>query len=173
MRVIAAYWNSWGSPLCTVVSVSLFLMQASKNFSDLWLAFWSRNRDATNGTVPMDTTSMNISTYGDHLKQAVVCIFNNVQYLQYDKCISNSSDASEQITTDSFYLVIYAATAIVNSLLTLIRAISFAYAGLKAAKFMHNRLLKSVFSVKFICVKINTVRQTNRSFHGISFILYL
>lgn len=122
-------------------------MQASKNFSDLWLAFWSESRNSPNGTVTMDATPFNVSTYGEHLKQNVICIFNDLLFSQNNTCISSNHIDADSISVDSFYLVIYAGAAIVNSLLSLIRALSFAYAGLKAAKFIHNRLLKSVFNV--------------------------
>lgn len=48
---------------------------------------------------------------------------------------------------NSFYLAIYIAIAIFNSLIALVRAFAFAYAGIKAAKFIHNRLLYSVIYV--------------------------
>lgn len=48
-----------------------------------------------------------------------------------------------------FYLEVYASIAVLNSLLTLLRAFLFAYAGIKAAKCVHSLLLERVFSVCF------------------------
>lgn len=47
-----------------------------------------------------------------------------------------------------FYLDIYTSLALGNSLLTLIRSFLFAYAGIKAARAIHKKLLNSVFQTK-------------------------
>lgn len=59
------------------------------------------------------------------------------------------SSNTTQKTTDSteFYLKIYTSIAVINSAITLARAFLFAYAGIKAAKFIHNKLLTCVFYV--------------------------
>lgn len=151
LRVILAYWNAWGSPLGSVVGVSLFLMQSSKNFSDLWLAFWSRSRDTpSNATEILNAGQFNTSSYAEHFIENVMCIFDNLLHIENERCDFGHFNGRDAASLDSFYLAIYAGAALVNSLLTLLRAISFAYAGLKAAKFIHNRLLKSVFYVRFI-----------------------
>lgn len=49
--------------------------------------------------------------------------------------------------TLNYYLGIYAGMAITNSLVTLVRSFIFAYAGMKAAKYVHDKLLNSVFYV--------------------------
>lgn len=51
--------------------------------------------------------------------------------------------------TLNYYLGIYAGMAITNSLVTLVRSFIFAYAGMKAAKYIHDKLLNSVFYVSF------------------------
>lgn len=48
-----------------------------------------------------------------------------------------------------YYLSIYSSLAITNSVLTLIRSFLFAYAGIKAAKIIHDRLLNRVFYTQF------------------------
>ncbi|KAG4079388.1 hypothetical protein HA402_008080 [Bradysia odoriphaga] len=61
-----------------------------------------------------------------------------------------SSNTTQNATdTTEFYLKIYTSIAVVNSGITLIRAFLFAYAGIKAAKFIHRKLLNSVFYTKF------------------------
>lgn len=62
----------------------------------------------------------------------------------------NSSVLPHSDTT--FYLSIYSGLVTTNSFLTLIRAFIFAYAGIRAAMFIHLKLLNSVFyvSIKFL-----------------------
>lgn len=59
------------------------------------------------------------------------------------------STNTTQNTTDSteFYLKVYTSIAVINSAITLARAFLFAYAGIRAAKFIHNKLLGCVFYV--------------------------
>ena len=63
-----------------------------------------------------------------------------------DKNITNSSTTSENST--DFYLETYTMLALGNSVLTLLRSFLFAYGGIKAAKMIHKKLLKSVFETK-------------------------
>lgn len=60
-----------------------------------------------------------------------------------DKNATNMTSHDEE-----FYLDTYTSLAIGNSLLTLIRSFLFAYAGIKAAKAIHEKLLRSVFQTK-------------------------
>lgn len=55
----------------------------------------------------------------------------------------NAADATE------FYLKIYTFIAVSNSAITFFRAFLFAFAGIKAAKFIHNKLLTCVFYVRW------------------------
>lgn len=57
----------------------------------------------------------------------------------------NATDSSADTT--EFYLKVYTSIAVINSAITLARAFMFAYAGIKAAKFIHNKLLNCVFYV--------------------------
>lgn len=58
---------------------------------------------------------------------------------------------AEPVPADAttFYLEVYAGIAILNSAITLIRSFLFAYAGIRAAKFIHNRMLNSVLFARF------------------------
>lgn len=59
-----------------------------------------------------------------------------------------SSNVTQNATeTTEFYLKIYTSIAVVNSAITLVRAFLFAYAGIKAAKFIHKKLLTCVLYV--------------------------
>lgn len=46
------YWKSIGSALGIAILISLFLMQLSRNTTDLWLSYWvtsiSQNNNVTN-----------------------------------------------------------------------------------------------------------------------------
>ncbi|KAG5675958.1 hypothetical protein PVAND_005815 [Polypedilum vanderplanki] len=59
----------------------------------------------------------------------------------------NSTNSSSTNET-SYYLETYASLALGNSVLTLIRSFLFAYAGIKAAKIIHDKLLNKVFYTK-------------------------
>lgn len=51
-------------------------------------------------------------------------------------------------TPSDYYLEVYTGLAVSNSLMTLARSFLFAYGGIKAAKVIHRKLLKSVFETK-------------------------
>lgn len=51
--------------------------------------------------------------------------------------------------TSHFYLSIYASLAVSNSVITLVRSFLFAYAGIRAAKFIHSKMLANVMSARF------------------------
>lgn len=51
--------------------------------------------------------------------------------------------------TSHFYLSIYASLAVSNSVITLFRSFLFAYAGIRAAKFIHNKMLNNVIMARF------------------------
>lgn len=58
--------------------------------------------------------------------------------------LESASNNTTTIDTQS-YLEIYTSLGIGNSILTLIRSFLFAFAGIKAAKIIHDKLLKSIF----------------------------
>lgn len=128
-------------------------MQASKNFSDIWLVHWIMNIKVPNATLHTTEPTFDVKTYAESIKEKVICILGNFARLHESmECfnatgINDTEHNDEQISSNSYYLAIYISIAIFNSIIALIRAFSFAYAGLKAAKFIHNRLLKSVFHV--------------------------
>lgn len=72
---------------------------------------------------------------------------------------NNSSNSSLEddlnLNNDqNYYLGIYAGLVISNSLLTFARAFLFAYAGIKAAKYIHKLLLRRVFAVSMLIIII-------------------
>lgn len=133
-------------------------MQATKNFSDTWLAHWIMSIKSPNSTIQSPVESpinSNISRqYPDNVKYNVICMIErSLLWPKLTDCESlhNSTFRIEesQTASNNFYLFIYIGIAIFNSAIALIRAFAFAFAGIKAAKFMHERLLNSVFSVSF------------------------
>ncbi|CRL01103.1 CLUMA_CG014374, isoform A [Clunio marinus] len=58
------------------------------------------------------------------------------------------SDGNHTNKTNSVYLQTFTTFAVTNSFITLIRSFLFAYAGIKAAKSIHERLLMKVFQTK-------------------------
>ena len=106
LSVYKDYWRAAGTLLSASVFISLFLMQASDNASDMWLSHWVN-------------------------------------------AVSNTS--ANSTAGVSFYLSVYGYISIGNSAFTLMRAFTFAYAGIMAALVIHSKLLTSVLQapIKF------------------------
>lgn len=128
-------------------------MQAARNLSDAWLAHWIENINSTTVTPIQPNSSLQLdmkSQAKNIIKHATCFLQKIIVFGNFDDCLENNSSnlAQENIETqNSYYLAIYIAIAIFNSIIALVRAFAFAYAGIKAAKFMHNRLLNSVIYV--------------------------
>lgn len=111
------------------------------------------NINVPNATLHTTEPTFDVKMYAESIKEKVICILGNFAQLHESMGCFNASGINdtehndEQISSNSYYLAVYISIAIFNSIIALIRAFSFAYAGLKAAKFIHNRLLKSVFYV--------------------------
>lgn len=58
-------------------------------------------------------------------------------------------------SAEMWFLEVYASLALSNSLVTLVRAFVFAYAGLRAARFLHDRMLTSVMLVSMVGKGLN------------------
>lgn len=102
-------------------------MQVTRNLSDAWLAHWVTDTTLDNNT--------NIDNTLDHV----------VQPLQWKVALNETSGH-----TTAYYLGIFASLTVTNSVMTLARAFLFAYAGIKAAKFIHEKLLYKVIYVSII-----------------------
>ncbi|XP_073826163.1 ATP-binding cassette sub-family C member 10 [Musca autumnalis] len=140
MNVFACYWKAVSSPLAILVLFSVVFMQITRNLSDAWLAHW-----VTDSTLDgnANDTSGNVTDPLLHVIKPV-------------KLFANDSDTDGTHTT-GYYLGIYASLTITNSLITMARSFLFAYAGLKAAKFIHNKLLNKVMYAKFSFFDITSV----------------
>lgn len=125
-------------------------MQASKNLSDAWLAHWIVNVNPTNLS---SAETLNPKLFGSkyymwEIKRNALCILDKILWLNdVNRCATNLNGFKNDTFATSYYLVIYILIAVFNSLITLLRSFAFAYAGLKAAKFIHTKLLNNVFYV--------------------------
>lgn len=122
-NVFTCYWRAVSTPLALVVLLFVLLMQVTRNLSDAWLAHWVT--ETTLDSHPNDT-SLNHQLMRPNMEE-------------------NTSNATAHTT--GFYLGIFTAIAVGNSMVTLVRAFLFAYAGIKAAIYMHEQLLKRVMFV--------------------------
>ncbi|XP_041780046.1 ATP-binding cassette sub-family C member 10 [Anopheles merus] len=138
-KVLGAYWKATGRSLGFWVIMSVLMMQVSRNLTDAWLAYWV---GTTNDIAPNSTGLAENPTVLE-LKEG-----DGVLALVDHALLPILTDGSNGTATPFYYLGVYATLAISNSLLTLLRAFLFAYAGLKAAKCIHDRLLNSVLYTK-------------------------
>ncbi|XP_078352062.1 ATP-binding cassette sub-family C member 10-like isoform X2 [Oculina patagonica] len=133
LHVYKSYWLAIGHCLATSILLSLLLMQASRNVSDWWLAYWiSHSRDSN-------------STAREHVNLTTSYQWNHVipRELTTDQLGMHVHIVKNTVT---FYLVVYGGLAAANTIFTLFRAFLFAYGGICAAKVLHSRLLKSILS---------------------------
>lgn len=120
-NVFTCYWKAVTSPLAFTVLLSVVLMQLTRNLSDAWLAYWVTE-----------------TTLDPHKNDT------SLDHILMRPTVDNETESGH---TTKFYLSIFTAIAVSNSLVTLARAFLFAYAGIKAAIFMHEKLLKKVMFV--------------------------
>lgn len=133
-----------------MVILSIILMQASKNLSDAWLAHWISQIGPSNATYSdgLNPKLLGSKYYMHEIKRNLMCMVEKLVWWQsLEECAVTGTGERNETFSTSFYLLFYFIIAIFNSLITLIRAFAFAYAGIKAAKFIHTKLLNSVFYV--------------------------
>lgn len=144
------YWKAWGPTLGCLVLFSIIMMQVSKNLSDAWLAHWIMNISSPNATYAdgLSPKLLGSNYYMHSIKRNLVCMAGKLLSLHdLNECATTRPDLRNETFATSFYLLIYGLIAIFNSLVTLIRSFAFAFAGIKAAKFIHTKLLNTVFYV--------------------------
>lgn len=127
-NVFSCYWKAVSAPLALTVLLFVLLMQLTRNLSDAWLAHW------------VTETTLDGHTNDTTLQHQLI------------RAGASGNDSAAAHTT-GFYLGIFAAIAVTNSLVTLTRAFLFAYAGIKAAIYIHEQLLKRVMYVSIISVR--------------------
>lgn len=124
-NVFSCYWKAVSAPLALTVLLFVLLMQLTRNLSDAWLAHW------------VTETTLDGHTNDTTLQHQLI------------RPGASGNDSAAAHTT-GFYLGIFTAIAVTNSLVTLARAFLFAYAGIKAAIYIHEQLLKRVMFVSII-----------------------
>lgn len=127
------------------VLLSVIFMQATRNMSDAWLAYWVADLNPTNlsnhrhTSFHFDLTHI-LPNNSHYVNESAAPLLNNN--------ITNDVNNGTKPAGIDFYLSIYAGIAAVNSVITFFRAFIFAYAGIKAAKYIHTNLLQKVFYVR-------------------------
>lgn len=132
--------------------LSIILMQASKNLSDAWLAHWISSISPSHAvlTESLNPKLLGSKYYMQEIRRNLLCMIEKLlSWKGLNECLVIGPGLRNDTFSTSFYLLIYFLIAIFNSLITLLRAFAFAYAGIKAAKFIHTKLLNSVFYVSF------------------------
>lgn len=156
-RVLAVYWKAWGPTLGLIILISLFVMQATRNLSDTWLAYWIKSINNSNETVTQPMTSTGTKSYTETLTKYLTCMFQNLfTFHNLSECTMddrvNVSQDEIRASQNSYYLTVYIIIAVINSVIALVRSFAFAYAGIRAARFIHNRLLNSVIFVRILSI---------------------
>lgn len=130
------------------VLLSVIFMQATRNMSDAWLAYWVADLNPTNlsnhrhTSFHFDVTHV-LSNNSHPMNVSTATLLND----NIADDVNHVNNGTKPAGID-FYLAIYAGIAVVNSVITLFRAFIFAYAGIKAAKYIHTNLLQKVFYVR-------------------------
>jgi len=118
-RVYHAYIKATGYPLFIAIVFFVVLMQLSKNLSDLFLTYWIHHDNE-------NTTS---SYYSSEKAKT---------FFSKDRMIPMPQKLS--------FIQVFILIGVFNSVITLVRAFSFAKGGLVASKRLHEKLLDSVLS---------------------------
>ena len=119
-RLYCTFQGVW-APLTLL---SLTLMQATRNGSDVWLSYWVSNQ-----APPSPSPSPPASPFSPLPTPTPTHVFTPLD------------------PDVAFYLKVLFSLAALNSVFTLLRAFSFAQGGLVAARRLHTRLLASVLSL--------------------------
>ncbi|CAL7934283.1 unnamed protein product [Xylocopa violacea] len=126
LGVYGCYVKAVGNYLAISIVLSMFLMQSSKNVTDLWLSYW-----VTHANTNMTNTTDNSMPV-------------RLEYFLGDSNIGTN-----------YYLTVYAILALINTIFTLMRAFMFAYGGIQAAIAIHKQLLKVVVRAKNVFFDIH------------------
>ncbi|XP_078051150.1 ATP-binding cassette sub-family C member 10 isoform X1 [Augochlora pura] len=121
LGVYSCYVKAMNGYLAVSIFISIFLMQSSKNITDLWLSYWVTHTN---------TSAINTTESSNRLQP---------EYFLEDHNMSTK-----------YYLIVYGILVVLNSLFTLMRAFMFAYGGIQAATAIHKQLLKIVIRAKAI-----------------------
>lgn len=140
--VYNCYIKAIGYYLAISIILSMFLMQSSKNVTDLWLSYWVTHANTTVTNITDSTKTLRLEYFFDDYNMST-----------------------------NYYLTVYTLLAIFNTLFTLMRAFMFAYGGIQAAISIHKQLLKIVVRVNTFYKKyLVTIKNIKTKFTGYFFL---
>ncbi|VDM39196.1 unnamed protein product [Toxocara canis] len=142
LSVYGAYMRAAGVLLSLAVLAALSAMQASKNVSDWWLSRWAAECTQNDTNAFLDFTRRLSDV------EPVTVAGKDYRYPLGERPINILSEG--EWDTTMYFLLVYAALALCNTLFTLVRAFIFAYGGIVAASNLHNRLLHRVLNASMI-----------------------
>ncbi|KAL0039364.1 hypothetical protein WJX79_004967 [Trebouxia sp. C0005] len=139
-QVYTTYMKAVGTGLALFVLLSLALMQITRNGNDLWLSYWVSNLDSPHDhphhKVPTASTFNSTSAHLHSLWHDPSSLAPSQPWLQPNSLCYSSLPTYTQ----------YTSLGAANSVFTFVRAFSFAYGGLVAARKLHEQLLTAVIS---------------------------
>lgn len=140
--VYNCYIKAIGYYLAISIILSMFLMQSSKNVTDLWLSYWVTHANTTVTNITDSTKTLRLEYFFDDYNMST-----------------------------NYYLTVYTLLAVFNTLFTLMRAFMFAYGGIQAAISIHKQLLKIVVRVNTFYKKyLVTIKNIKTKFTGYFFL---
>ncbi|PPR96188.1 hypothetical protein GOBAR_AA24486 [Gossypium barbadense] len=122
--------------ISVVILLSAILMQASRNGNDLWLSYWVDTTGISQGKLLNILLSFSSDLYT--IDDSLPFILNIL--------LANFVGLLGIAVVLSYVQLVLCIFCIINSSLTLVRAFSFAFGGLKAAVQVHNTLLNKVIN---------------------------
>ncbi|OXA59126.1 Multidrug resistance-associated protein 7 [Folsomia candida] len=139
-HVFTSYYKAIGPCLFWSIIISIIIMQASRNFSDIWLAYWVSQQKDNNGTELPTTTTTPFPTFETPLNSYLNARSseNFLQDSNEDQQQYYSSFIIELIPfntdhmdpTIKYYFGIFILIGLFNSVFTLARAFLFAIGGI-------------------------------------------
>jgi hypothetical protein len=177
-HVFHSYYKAVGPFLFWTIIVSLALMQASKNFSDLWLAYWVSHTNSSDSggnstepptlpptfeTILLNESLRDLSTATSTYYPDEYAYMNESDESSYfktfvievvEKIIPLLKDLDPDV---KYYFSIFILIGLVNSVLTLARAFLFALGGILGALKIHSALLQSILKVCVLIKLFNLV----------------
>ena len=121
------------------------LVSASKNINDWWLSYW-----VTHAHSPQNHSHDSPLFYIAHTTHTITTNTTSTDSITTDTIIGHAlpwSNVTESHDNVTFYLTVYGSLAAVNSVMTFIRAFTFAYGGVRAARMVHEKLLSRILKV--------------------------
>jgi len=142
------YVSAVGVAATAVIFTSIVLMQLSRNLTDWWLSYWVAHSSKPHPQHPATSLVHLMSHAGSIEKAAVAYTWSTSVHI---------SSLLPSTGSTRFYLSVFAAIALLNSIFTLFRAFSFAYGCIIAAKHLHQSLLTSVLRAPMSFFEANPI----------------